>query len=171
MVVIDGGNGGEDMMRSHVRTILAGVAAGSAMNLAMLLTFRLIGFGINADGILLDPALQSGKLIAVWTEIEPLPLVVDRPLPILLGIVLFGIVHAYLYRWISPSWPPGVARRGLSFALVVFLMTFLFWEFFTPFNLFGEPPGLIALELFFWAIIALADGFVISAMMERGAKK
>jgi hypothetical protein len=155
----------------HLRTFLAGIAAGSAMNLAMLLTFRLIGFGINADGILLDPSLQSEKLIAVWTEIEPLPLVVDRPIPIILGIILFGIIHAYLYRWISPAWPKGIARRGLSFALVVFLMTFLFWEFFTPFNMFGEPLGLIALELCFWAVIALADGLVISAIMERGASK
>jgi hypothetical protein len=157
--------------QSHATTILAGTAAGLAMNLAMLLTFRLIGFGINADGILLDPDLQSEKLIAVWTEIDPLPLVVDRPLPIILGIVLFGVVHAYLYRWISPAWPTGVARRGLSFALVVFLMTFLFWEFFTPFNLFGEPLGLIAIELCFWAVIALADGFAISAVMERGSSK
>jgi hypothetical protein len=159
------------MKISHLRTVLAGIAAGSAMNLAMLLTFRLIGFGINADGILLDPSLQSEKLIAVWTEIEPLPLVVDQPLPIIVGIVLFGIIHACLYRWISPAWPTGTIRRGLSFALVVFLMTFLFWEFFTPFNLFGEPLGLIALELCFWAIIALADGLVISAIMERGASK
>ncbi len=62
-----------EMKISHARTILAGVAGGSAMNLAMLLTFRLIGFGINAEGVLLDPSLQSKKLIAVWTEIEPLP--------------------------------------------------------------------------------------------------
>lgn len=157
--------------QSHESTILAGVAGGLAMNLSMLLTFRWIGFGINADGILLDPALQSEKLIAVWTEIEPLPLVVDRPLPIILGIVIFGVVHAYLYRWISPAWPTGVARRGLSFALIVFMMTFLFWEFFTPFNMFGEPLGLIALELSFWAVIALADGLVISAVMERGSSK
>jgi len=45
-------------------------------------------------------------------------------------------------------------------------MTFLFWEFFTPFNLFGEPLRLIALKLVFWACIALADGWVISAIIE-----
>jgi hypothetical protein len=32
---------------------LAGIAGGLAMNGAMLLTFRLIGFGWNGDGILL----------------------------------------------------------------------------------------------------------------------
>jgi hypothetical protein len=155
------------MKTSQIRTILAGLAAGVAMNIAMLLTFRLIGFGVNANGILLDPTVQSGKLIAVWTEIPPLPLVVDRPVPIIFGIVLFGIVHAYLYRWVSPAWPEGIARRSLYFASLVFLMTFLFWEFFTPFNQLGEPFPLIALELCFWGVIALADGFAISAVMER----
>lgn len=154
---------------SHVKTLLAGVAGGFAINIAMLLLYRVIGFGINSDGILLDPSLQSKKLIDVWTKIEPLPLVVSRPAPIIIGLILFGIVHAYLYRWLSPAWPTGIARRGLSFALLVFLMTFLFWEFFTPFNQFGEPLGLIALELFFWALIALADGFAVSAVMEQGA--
>jgi len=138
------------------------------MDFAMLLTFRLIGFGVNGDGILLDPSVQSSKLIAVWTRIEPLPLVVSRPLPIILGIILFGIAHAYLYRWVSPVWPAGIVKRRLSFGLLVFLMTFLFWEFFTPFNQFGEPLRLIGLELCFWAMIALADGFAISAIMEQG---
>ena len=158
-----------DMNRSHFKTLLAGVSGGVVMNLFMLLTFRFLGFGVRGDGILLKPSYQSKKLIAVWTQLEPLPLIVNQPAPILLGIVAFGIVHAYLYRWLSSAWPAGVVKRGLSFALLVFLMTFLFWEFFTPFNLFGEPMGLIAIELFFWAIIALADGFVISAIMERGA--
>jgi hypothetical protein len=157
------------MKKTHRRTLLAGVAGGFAMNIAMLLTFRLIEFGVNADGILLNPSVQSSKLIAVWTTIEPLPLVVNRPVPIIFGIILFGVVHAYLYRWISPVWPTGIVRRALSFALLVFLMTFLFWEFFTPFNQFGEPLGLITIELCFWAIIALADGFTISTIMEREA--
>jgi hypothetical protein len=146
---------------------MAGVAGGMAMNVAMFLTFRLIGFGVNADGFLLDPSIQSQKLIAVWTTIKPLPLVTTRPAPIIIGLVFFGVVHAYLYRWISPSWPKGMVRRGLSFALLVFLLTFLFWEFFTPFNQFGEPLRLIAVELCFWAVIALADGFAISSIMER----
>ena len=159
------------MQPSHSKTILAGILGGMAMNLAMFLTFRLMGFGIDGDGFLLDASVQSGKLIAVWTEIEPLPLIVERPAPIIFGIVCFGIIHAYLYRWISSAWPAGVLRRGLSFALVVFLMTFLFWEFFTPFNQFGEPLRLIAVELCFWAVIALADGLAIAWVIERGARR
>jgi len=159
------------MKPSHARTLVAGAFGGVAMNIAMLITFRFIGFGVDGDGFLLDPSIQSHKLIAVWTAIEPLPLVVTRPAPIAVGIVLFGIIHAYLYRWIHPAWPGGAVKRALSFAWLIFLLSFLFWEFFTPFNQFGEPLGLIAIELCFWAVIALADGCAIAMVMERGASR
>jgi hypothetical protein len=156
------------MTPSFLRTILAGICGGFAMNLVMLLTFRLIGFGWRGKGILLNPDVQSKKLIAVWTEIEPIPLVVNNPAPIITGIILFGIIHAFTYRWISSAWPKGIVSRGMRMTILIFLLVFSFWEFFTPFNLFGEPLPLIGLELFFWAIIALADGFVIAFIIEKG---
>lgn len=149
------------------KTVVAGIAGGMAMNLAMLLTFRGIGFGWNGDGILLTSPIQSQKLIAVWTHLEPLPLVVASPAPIIIGMVLFGIVHAFIYGSISVAWPSGVLPRALRFAGVVFFMTFAFWEFFTPFNQFGEPLPLIALELLFWAIIAICEAFAIAFVLER----
>ncbi len=157
------------MKATHGKTLLAGLAGGFAMNVTMLMTFRLIGFGWNGGGILLESSSQSQKLISVWTEIEPIPLVVNSPAPIIAGIVLFGVIHAYLFRWLSSSWTGGIVSQGLQFATLVFLMTFLFWEFFTPFNLFGEPLHLIALELLFWACIALADGLAISAIIGEKA--
>jgi len=81
--------------------------------------------------------------------------------------VLFGIVHAFIYRSISVAWPSGVLPRALRFAGLVFFMTFAFWEFFTPFNQFGEPWPLIALELLFWAIIAACEAFAIAFVLER----
>jgi hypothetical protein len=153
------------LRHAHTRIIAAGVAGGTAMNAAMFLTFRLLGFGLHGDGILITSPAQSPKLVEVWMRLEPLPLVMTDPAPILLGMLLFGILHAYLFTWISPAWPRGVVARGLRFSALVFLMTFLFWEFFTPFNLFGEPLPLIALELVFWACIALADGMAISAVL------
>ena len=134
------------MKPTHRRTIFAGIAGGVAMNLTMLLTFRLLGFGWNGNGILIKSSLQSQKLIAVWTKLEPIPMVVNSPVPIIVGIVIFGVIHAYLFRWLSPAWSGGIARQGLQFGALVFLMAFTFWEFFTPFNLFGEPLHLIALE-------------------------
>jgi hypothetical protein len=150
------------------KILAGGIAGGMAVNLVMLLTFRAIGFGWDGGGILLTSSIQSQKLIAVWTKLEPLPLVVVNPAPIIAGLVLFGIGHAFIYRWLSPAWPNGLTQRALRFAGLLFFMTFLFWEFFTPFNQFGEPLLLIALELCFWAAIALAESFAIAAVIERG---
>ncbi|WP_198166438.1 hypothetical protein [Prosthecochloris sp. HL-130-GSB] len=50
-------------------------------------------------------------------------------------------------------------------------MTYLFREFFTPFNQFGEPLQLIAIELVFWAVIAVAEGTSIAWVMERDEKQ
>jgi hypothetical protein len=83
-----------------LRTLIAGLAGGLTMNVAMLLTFRLAGFAWNGGGILLNPSVQSQKLIAVWTQIEPLPLVVSNPAPIVFGLMLFSIGHALIYRWL-----------------------------------------------------------------------
>jgi hypothetical protein len=155
------------MQPSHSRTILAGFTGGLAMNVTMLLTFRLIGFGWDGNGILINSASQSKKLVAVWTEIDPLPLVVNTPAPIIIGIILFGVIHAYIFRWLSSAWPAGILNKGLRFAGLIFLTTFLFWEFFTPFNLFGEPIHLLGLELIFWACIVLSDGLAIAAVIGK----
>jgi hypothetical protein len=154
------------MSCSPCRTILAGLAGGVTLNLTMLLTFRLLGLGWNGGGILLDPSLQSPKVIAVWTQIQPIPLVVSNPMLIGMGLILFGVFHAFVYQWLAPAWPTGILERAGRLAVLVFGLSFLFWEFFTPFNMFGEPLPLIGLELVFWALIALAEAFVIAAISE-----
>lgn len=154
---------------STARTIAAGLAGGLAMNLAMLATFRAIGFGWHGDGILIRSPMQSPKLVAVWTELQPLPMVVANPLPIVLGLLAFGVAHAFVYRACAVGWPAGVWPRIWRLAALLFVVCFAFWEFFTPFNLFGEPWPLILLELGFWAVIALAEAAAIVAVIERGA--
>lgn len=149
-----------------LKIVFAGCMGGVVLNLAMLLTFRLIGFGWNGGGILLDPSIQSPKLIAVWTQIKPLPLVVNSPIPIIIGLIFFGIGHAFIYQWLSPAWPHGIKARALRFACLISFLSFLFWEFFTPFNQFGEPLILIGLELIFWAAIAIAEAFTIAFVFE-----
>jgi hypothetical protein len=150
------------------RILLAGLAGGAALNAAMLATFRLLGFGWNGDGILIQSSLQSRKLVAVWTQLEPLPRVVAHPAPIIVGLILFSIGMAAIYAWLAPAWPLGVTSRALRLAGLRFFLTYLFWEFFTPFNLFGEPLLPIALEMSFWLLIALAEAFAIAAVMEAG---
>lgn len=49
---------------------------------------------------------------------------------------------------------------------MTFLFSYLFWEIFTPYNQFGEPPALMAVGLTLWALIAVADGLAIAWVME-----
>ncbi|MHA2219003.1 MAG: hypothetical protein ACXACY_24040 [Candidatus Hodarchaeales archaeon] len=153
---------------SILRTVTAGLAGWAALNISMFLTFGLIGVGPEGGGILLDPAIQSEKLIKVWTELEPLPLVISNPLPIVVGLFFFALGHAFIYRWLSPFWPEGIGARALRLGLLVFFLSYLFWEFFTPYNQFNEPLVLLALEVFFWAIIAAFEAIVISVVFEYG---
>ncbi len=89
-------------MKSSLRKLaVAGLAAGVTLNLIMLLTFRLLGIGWNGGGILLDPSIQSGKLIAAWTQIEPLPMIIANSIPIILGLIAFGLGHAFIYQWLA----------------------------------------------------------------------
>lgn len=158
------------MKNSVSRTLLAGLLGGMVLNLVMLLTFRLLGFGWDGGGILLDPSIQSHKLIAVWTQIEPLPLVISNPAPIIAGLILFSIGHAFIYRWLAPAWPQGIRARSMHMASLVFFLSFSFWEFFTPYNQFGEPLPLIGLELIFWAVIAITEALTIAMVFEWRSK-
>ncbi len=152
--------------RDTLTAVPAGIAGGVAANVAMLVTFRILGMGLSGDGILLDPAIQSDKLIRVWTEIEPLPRVVTQPVLMGAGIVILAIAHAAIYLWLSEHWPGGTVSRALRFGLLIFVMSYVFWEFFTPFNMFGEPVYLTLLQLVFWAIVAFSEAFALAAVAE-----
>ena len=147
------------------RTALAGLAGGFAFTVSMFVTFHLIGFGWDGGGVLLRSAIQSPKLVAVWTRLEPLPLVISNPVPIFLVLVLFCIGHAFVFRSLAHSWPPGVLARACRYSGLTFFLTYAFWELFTPINQFGEPLLLVVLELLFWAIIAFSEAFAIALVL------
>ncbi len=153
-------------MRCIFKMLATAAAGWAAFNAAMFFTFRLIGFGVDGHGILLNPQTQNAKLIAVWTKLEPLPLVVAKPHIIIVSLFVFAFMQAVVYKLLSPAWPAGIRQRALRLAALRFALTFLFWEFFTPFNQLGEPLPLIAVELCFWVIVALAESFAIAATAE-----
>jgi hypothetical protein len=154
------------MKYSLTRSLLAALAGGAALNLSMLLTFRAIGLGWHDNGILLNSSLQSAKLIAVWKLIAPLPRVVTHPAAMGLGVGAFAVGHAAIYGWLAPGWPAGIAARAWRMALLVWFLSFAFFEFFTPFNMFGEPLPLLGLELCFWIVVALAEGLALATVFE-----
>lgn len=137
------------------------------MYAGMLLTFTLVGgVGPEPEGLILGSSMQSEKLVAVYTSLEPLPRVFTDPGVIILGVIGFGVVHAVVYRSVAPAWPEGVLARAPRFAGVVFAVGFAFWEFWTPFNLFWEPLVLIAVELAMWAVVATIEAAAIVAVYE-----
>lgn len=154
------------MRPSISRTVLAGLAGGATFCVVTFVTFVLIGSGLDqSSGPLFDPAVQSAKLIAVWTQLEPLPLFVTQPHVMLLGYVLFGIGHAVLFRSVAPAWPDGAVGRAWRLTVVVWSLSYLFFEFLGPFNLLGEPVGLVMLELSFWAAAAFAESLVVVLLL------
>jgi hypothetical protein len=154
-------------MKCFGKMLLTALAGWAALNVAILLTFRLIGFGFDGHGVLMNPQTQSAKLIAVWSELPPLPRIVAQPASMIIGMYGFAFLHAVIYRMLSPAWTSGIWSRGLRLSGLLFGVCYSFWEFFTPFNLFGEPWPLIGVELLFWAAVALAEGLAIAAVAER----
>jgi hypothetical protein len=58
------------------------------------------------------------------------------------------------------------APIGRTILAGIAALPYLFFEFFTPFNLLHEPVGLVVIELGFWAVVALAAGFTLTWVME-----
>lgn len=151
------------------RTLVAGIGGGLAFLLGTSLTFALLGGSRQGEtGVLFDPDTQHAKVIAVWKEIEPLPRVVDTPIVILGGMVAFGIAHAFLYRWLAPSWPPNIGARALRLGAIVWLGT-VFSEFIGPFNTMHQPLYISVIAWGFWAVAAALEATAIVAILERGS--
>ncbi len=144
------------------KTVSAGAAGGLMFSITSFVTFVLIGHGPLAN-----PALQSPKVLAVLNELEPLPLFATKPHLVFLIYVLFGIGQAFLLRSVAPAWPERAGPRIWRLALVSWGLSCLFFEMLGPLNLLGEPLGLVALELVFWAAAALIEAAAIVLILQR----
>jgi hypothetical protein len=142
-----------------LRTVIAGI-----IGLFGFLIVNMIGFRV-ADPILFDPNVQSPKLMAVWNKIEPLP-PAHGLIATLSILVLIGIGRAFVYRWLAPSWPSGFAARAIRYWMLVWFLSYFFVEFSAPFTLFGEPVGLILIELVILGVAVLTEAFVVAGIME-----
>jgi hypothetical protein len=156
------------MIPSVSRTIVAGLVGGLAFVLGTSLTFALFGGSRRGQtGLLFDPSTQSPKLLAVWKEIEPLPRVIESPLIILGGFVLFAIAYAFLYRSLAAGWPIRITSRGWRLAVIVWIGT-VFAEFIGPFNVLHQPLSVSVIAWAFWAVCALFEGYAIAYVAEWG---
>ena len=146
-----------------LRAALGGAVAIVIANIVSNILFFQLG-----RPLLFENEAQSAKVIAVLFEMEPLPLMfTNGPLYMAIAAVI-GAIHGLVFWWIEPALPRGIVARGLAFGAILWALMALYFEFHTPFNMFGEPVALVAVELVFWIAVVAVQGLVLSIIYGRG---
>lgn len=147
-------------MNPFLRYLLASLCAGLLMLAASLVTFG------PAQTILADPDLQSAKFLSAFAN-EPLPRAATNPLLFPLGFIGLGFANALafqlLYRGLSRNW----LVAGITYGFAAWLIAFLWFEYYLPWNVMLEPLPLVLLELVCWLAVMLAGGIGL-AFVYRG---
>ncbi|WP_245584747.1 hypothetical protein [Salipiger mucosus] len=146
---------------------LSRAALGGAVAIVMSNIVSNILFFQLGRPLLFENEAQSAKVVAVLFEMEPLPLMFTNG-PLYMAIAaLIGVIHGLVFYWIEPALPRGIVARGLAFGAILWALMALYFEFHTPFNMFGEPVALVAVELVFWIAVVAVQGLVLSIIYGR----
>jgi hypothetical protein len=113
--------------------------------------------------VLYNPDIQSPLFI----EVTPLRNIAAS----VAGLVVLSAVHSWLFSILAPA-VPGTTwlRQGLFWGLVIWLMYWLFQEWFIYHTLLGEPILLNLLELAILLVGSLAEGVVIAFVLRGRAR-
>jgi len=153
-------------MPKVVRAALAGLVAFVAATVVSNVLF----FRLGAP-VLFDPSVQSAKLIDVLFEMEPRPLMFENG-PLYMAIAAaIGVLHGLVFMLVEPALGRTRLWRGLWFAVVVWTLMAVYFEFHVPFNMFREPVVLVGLELVFWVVVAAVEGLVLSFLYGRSRRE
>ena len=147
------------------RWAAAGIAGGIGIFVATLVS-QVLFFQLGQE-ILFQSDQQSDKLIAVITQMEPLPVMKTDPGVYLTISVFIGALHGGVFAYIRDSLPEHTIKSGLAFGGILWVLMALYFEFHAPFNMFGEPLPLLGLELCFWVIVVSVEGVLISILYDR----
>ena len=133
--------GGIITYSKFLRAIIGGAVAIVIANIVSNVLFFQFG-----RPILFENELQSAKIIAVLFEMEPLPLMfTNGPLYMVIAAAI-GVIHGLVFLWIEPSLPRGIIKRGASFAVILWALMALYFEFHAPFNMFGDAFGCLLVQ-------------------------
>lgn len=129
----------------------------------MVLLYGLFMNPISQDIIFSESVGQSPKLVAVWTNMEPVPTELSLTPALLITPAIFSVVFVVLYDSI-----PGIGKtkKGISYGIILWAMIAVFFELFTPLGLFGEPLHLLAYELFLWIVGLVVTSLVLSTIYQ-----
>ncbi len=127
-----------------------------------------IGNGV-LGALLSSPPVQSILYNPEWQSQLFLEITPKRNLPVsVAGLVLLSVIHAWLFSILMPSVPGRTwFRKGLFWGLTIWLMYWLFQEWFIYNTLLGEPLLLNVLELAILMLGSLVEGIVIAFFLAR----
>jgi len=141
---------------SAVKILVAGFVGGFLGNGVLGVLFS----SPPVQSILYNPEWQSRLFI----EITP-----KRNIPVSVsGLVILSIIHAWLFSVLMPSIPGKTwVKKGLFWGLTIWLMYWLFQEWFIYNTLLREPLLLNVLELAILMLGSLVEGIVIAFFLAR----
>ena len=110
--------------------------------------------------ILYDPAIQS----RLFLEVTP-----QRNIPVsVAGLVVLSVIHAWLFAVLLPSIPGRTwIGKGAFWGLTIWLMYWVFQEWFIYHTLLGEPVLLNILELGILLLGSVVEGVLIAFVLAR----
>ena len=139
-------------MRQDIpKVIVAGLVGGFLGNGVLGVLFS----SAPVQAILYNPLFQSPLFI----EITP-----KRNIPASVGgLIVLSVIHAWLFNVLKPA-IPGQApfQKGFFWGLTIWLMYWLFQEWFIYHTLLGEPILLNLLELTILLTGSLVEGIAIA---------
>ena len=143
-------------MSKTIRIILAGLLGGFVSEGIMGALFA----NPLTKAILYDPRIQSRLYIDITAQ---------RNLPIsIAGLVILSLVHAWLYVIFLRSLPGRTwVRKGLFWGFTIWVMYWVFQEWFMFRMLLNEPVVLNLLELVMLLIGSLIEGLIIAAFFRK----
>jgi len=138
------------------KIVLAGLAGGFLGNGVLGVAFSLPAL----HALLYDPALQSKLFIEITLR---------RDIPVSVGgLVILSVIHSWLFSVFAPSIPGASwVRKGLFWGLAIWLMFWVFQEWFIYHTLLAEPVALNLLELVILLAGSLVEGLVIAFVLAR----
>lgn len=138
-------------MNKTLKIIFAGLVAGFVSEgiLGVLFVNPLI------KSILYNPNIQSQLFIEITSQRN---LIIS-----IAGVIVLSIIHAWLYTIFAKSVPGTTwVRKGLFWGLTIWLMFWVFQEWFIYHALLNEPLILNALELALLLIGSCTEGLIIA---------
>ncbi len=133
----------------------------------MLLLFGLFMNPVSQEIIFSDSMGQSSKLVAVWTQVEPVPSLVS----LIPALIIMPSVATLVFARFYDLLPMGDrSLKGLSFGIMLWALVAVFFELFTPYGLFGEPLILMAYELTLWLVGLSTIGTLMGILYGRKEK-